>query len=144
MGCSESLEILRQIRDAIASQEHYKNEKDGDWTITKIGKHLFIGKSLAYSAASSTHDINFPRAVEIKSVSQIWNDATAKDFAVRACTNPVTADYVNIDTATANTDTDTFIQDINLKLPPGGQLRISYANCTVAKIVNIVIQVDEL
>lgn len=145
MACNESLEILKEIREALRAGDGERGNTPEGWTFYRKGKSVFYERSITYTGAAVSMDLQFPAAIQINRIEQIWNDATAKDSEIRMYANPSSAYYIVLDSVTANISTSRLIQlGLEYKYTPATMLRIHYATNTNAKIVTVRVQADDL
>lgn len=142
--CLQELEYLKQISDALNPKAGYQGSVLG-WSYVQIGYVFFYEKTVTYTGSAESHDIIFPKAIQLNRIEQIWNDATARDFSIRMMTAGSTSTYVELRAETADTGLNRITQaGIEYKYPGGSRLRMYYANTTAGKTVTIRVQVDEL
>lgn len=124
---------------------HERGNTQG-WTYYRIGKSWFFEQTVTFDSGSSQNvDLDFPRAVQLNRIEQVWNDATSKDFAIRFFATPDSTYYSEVVTETGNVNTSWVTQlGTEYKFTSGSRLRLNYANYTADKTVNIVVQADEL
>lgn len=145
MACNESLEILKEIRDALRIGDGERGYTAEGWSFYRIGKSVFYERSITYDGNAVSMDLQFPHAIQINRIEQIWNDATAKDAEIRVLANPSSAYYIVLDSVTGNIATSRLIQlGQEYKYTVATMLRIHYATNTNAKIVTVRIQADDL
>ena len=147
-ACLEELTILNKIEAHLSKLVNgdpgFRDNKDG-WSLYRIGKSVFFQKTVVYTGSEENHSINFPLAIQINRIEQVWNDATAKDFSIRLFTDPALTSYVELAADTTNIATSRIIQaGTEYKYPAGARLTLNYQNTTGAKTCVIRIQVDEL
>jgi len=145
MACNESLELLREIREALRTGDGERGYTAEGWSFYRKGKSVFYERSITYTGAAVSMDLQFPVAIQINRIEQIWNDATAKDSEIRVLSNPSSAYYIVLDSVAANIDTSRLLQlGLEYKYTAATMLRIHYATNTNAKVVTVRVQADDL
>ncbi len=147
-ACLQELELLKSIDASLKVLAQpitsFQEIIDG-WTVTRTGKSLFYKKTITYTGSAESHDIVFPRPVQLNRIEQVWNDGIAKDFSVRIFMDPDTIYYAELDAQTTNTALNRIIQlGTEYKYPGDARLRMYYVNTTAGKICTVRVQGDEL
>lgn len=173
MGCPESLQILRNVQALLQSmsqslqmlpqilssnlnkpapvQATSEYGTLNNWVYEKVtsitGKvSWFYEQQVTYVGTTQSVNLDFPRAMKVNLVEQIWNDASSKTFAIRKYSNPstVTNPYSTVQTVAADVETDRILVIDDFKMSAGSRLQFYYSSYTAAKIVTIRVQADEL
>lgn len=142
---NELYTLLNKMIELLNGKSTSFRDQYGTWTRERTGKHWFLEQTITYVTDPTIFDIIFHRAMKINFIEQIWNDTTAKGFAIRKYTVPGSTVYSDWNTKTANQDTsDITLFTDGLVIPNGSKLRIVHDTLTPGKIATVKIQVDEI
>ncbi len=147
MVCPPAIELLTEIKDILkrtfdASSMSIRGNNNG-WNTLNVGKSWVYNRTGTFAGTTTTFVIDFPKAVQLNRVVQLFNDATAKNYDVRIYSQGGSTLYASLDTKTG--DTSTQIVDLtDYKIGALGRISIVYASYTAGKTFEIDIQVDEL
>lgn len=129
----------------IAAEDGTYRGQWGDWSYVKKGKAHFYYRLVTFAGATMNIDLNLPFAFQLNRISQVFNDATARDFEIRVYEDPAIDAYASLLNAAGNTSTSTVSQrGEEYRYENNARLRMYYANFTADKTVRIRIQVNEL
>ena len=91
-----------------------------------------------------TVQLDLPTGQILNDIVLIFDDATSRDFQMRAYSNPADGMYAQIRSETSNTGTDYRACSIREKFPINSRLELYFANYTVGKRCKITIQADDI
>jgi len=117
------------------------------WNAKKIGKSRIYEREIVYAGAPGpiTYSLVLETSGQLNRIEQLWNDATAKDATITIRNTPNAAYSASLQALAGNTSTSEVLQlGDEYKYSIGATLTFSYANYTNAKIVRVIVQVDEI
>jgi hypothetical protein len=139
-----STELYTLIELLGGNSTSFRDQYD-DWTRERKGKHWFLEQTITYASDPTIFNVSFPHAMKVNFIEQIWNDTTAKGFAIRKYTVAGSSVYSDWNTKTANQDTsDITLFTDGLAMSSGSRLQIVHDTLTVGKIATVKIQMDEI
>jgi len=158
MACSESMRLLKDLNAMSAknnsvlmnmagpaAKPNYADGKENGWNWYRVGKSWFYTQRVTYAGTTQTVNLDFPMAVQVNRIEQKWNDTTAKDFEVRHYSDPSQTSYAIYLSTDADANTSVIIQaGIEYKYGRNSRMQFFYENYTVGKILDLMVQVDEL
>ena len=148
MNFERIIELLESIDHRLKTGKEigsFRGRNSEGWTTMQVGKSWFFERTITYTGAAQTIDLNISHAFQLNRIEQIWNDATSRDFSIRIFTDPSLVHYVELDTQTSNTALNRIIQaGIEYKYVAGSRLRFYFTNTTLNKTDTVRIQLDEL
>ena len=117
------------------------------WNAKKIGKSRIYEQQIVYAGAPGpiTYSLVLETSGQLNRIEQLWDDATAKGATITVRNTPNAAYAASLQALVGNTSTSEVLQlGDEYKYSMGATLFFTYANYTDAKIVRIIVQVDEL
>jgi len=114
------------------------------WARIKKGASTWYEQTLTFAGSTMTVQLDLPVGQILNDIVLIFDDATSRDFQMRAYTNPADGMYAQIRSETSNTGTDYRACSIREKFPINSRLELYFANYTVSKRCKITIQADDI
>lgn len=152
---TQALIKLQNIESALLRQEDWLKKlanadgsyrgQVGSWTWVRKGKAHFFYQLVTFAGSTMNIDLTLPFVFQLNRITQVFNDATAKDFDIRVYEDPAIDAYASLLNATGNTSTSVVTQrGEEYRFETNARIRLYYSNFTADKTVRIRIQVNEL
>ncbi len=129
----------------IAQEDSSYRGQFGQWTWIRKGKANFFYQLVTFTGSTMDIDLSLPFVFQLNRITQVFNDATARDFEIRVYDDPSIDAYASLLAATGNISTSVVTQrGEEYRYEMNARLRLHYANYTASKTVRIRVQVNEL